>query len=158
MKVLMEARKKLDDINDELTFSLLKNSEDGIKEAFHKMNKMHDTILSLYARNEGTKYWIDFDIDCADEFMTKAVIDNIHNLLISAFEKKNFVMVRTPGGIHILVKKESIKKDPKILCEKIITILPQAIEVVRNINAMIPLPGTFAREKLVYILNKKDFD
>ena len=65
--------------------------------------------------------------------------------------------VKTGGGMHFLIRREKIKFDPKHLIQKIEEILPDAKEVVRNKNEMIPMPGTFQYGVPVEIWNKEDF-
>lgn len=143
------------ELQSSLTDSALKNSKAALDDNFYKVRKSFDTCQSLFARNFGTKYWIDFDIDLPDGIYVEDY-DKIYKV-IEPFGKGNFMFIQTGGGIHCLIKRELIKENPDNICKRILEVVPNAKEVVRNKNEMIPLPGTFQYGQSVIILNKEDF-
>jgi hypothetical protein len=154
-------------LQDELINSALKKSRDGVDEAFHKMRKVFDSTISLYARNFGTKYWYDIDIDLPKDVI-KNNITAIHDIFTQKIGLGNFYMIDTHGGMHIIFRKKMIKFNPKDLITSIIEsiyhqkTLPENVEgeVIINDNRMIALPGCCMAGKegpyLVTILNKED--
>jgi len=62
-KAMKDQMNHLTEIMSSLTDSALKNSQDGIDEAYYKVRKSFDTCQSLFARNFGHKEWIDIDVD-----------------------------------------------------------------------------------------------
>ena len=154
----------LTEIMSELTDSALKSSAPALNNAYYKVRKSFDTTQSLFARNFGTKYWIDIDVD---HNFTESEYDKVMQLLYNIVDSKNepffipgdIMAVSTAGGIHFLLKRDKVKLNPTWICKEIERILPKAKEVVRNSNEMIPLVGTTQYENhIVRVLNKEDFN
>ena len=143
----------LTEIMTTLTDSALKNSKGGIEQAYYKVRKSFDTAQSLFARNFGTKAWIDFDID---DVIEGENYERIRELFISFFGKGNTIFVKTGGGMHCLVRRSEYKINPDIVIDALKKILPGAKEIVRNSNEMIPLPGTLQYNQPVIVMNKED--
>jgi len=143
----------LNEIMMTLTDSALKNSQGGIEQAYYKVRKSFDTYQSLFARNFGTKYWIDFDID-------GEINDDIYNWLktyfYGNFGKGHVIFVKTGGGLHCLIRRDKYAVNPTNIINSITKSYPELKEVVKNDNQMIPLPGTMQYGEPVIILNKED--
>jgi hypothetical protein len=155
-KVITDTFEHINELQGELTNAALKNSKVAIDSAFHKIKKYFDSIVSLYARNEGTKYWLDIDVDVEKkEFQYNYL--SIHYYLLSKLGIGNFVEIETKGGIHILVKRIAIKFNPQEIVDEISKIFQDAKDININHNAMIPLPGTNQAGFTVRILNKDEF-
>jgi hypothetical protein len=145
----------LTEIMSSLTDSAIKNSKMGLEQSYYKIRKSFDTCQSLFARNFGSRHWIDFDID-ADNI--EEAYGDIWKYFGAKFGFGNTVFVRTAGGMHCLVRRSVYIGDPKQLCEKVQQFIPWAKEIVHNKNEMIPLPGSFQYNTPVKVLNKKDFN
>jgi hypothetical protein len=146
----------LTEIMGSLTDASLKNSQNGIDEAFYKVRKSFDTCQSLFARNFGTKTWIDIDID--SPIINSDQVNILRNTLNYKFGIGNVMLVKTGGGIHCLIRKEKVHENPKLICSSIAHIFPNNKEIVQNHNEMIPCPGTWSYgDHIVHILNKDDF-
>jgi hypothetical protein len=156
-KAMKDQMNYLNEVITSLTDSALKNSQGGIDEAFYKVRKSFDTCQSLFARNFGNKIWVDFDIDSD---ITNTDYRKIRDLFQTVGDGKisNTMFVRTGGGLHCLFRKEKLHQNPDGICKELLKIIPDAKEIVRNTNEMIPLPGTWQYEDhLVKIVNKSDF-
>ena len=91
------------------------------------------------------------------------------------FPKGTYAFVRTGGGIHVVVKKSSLRSNPADYVKEVEDFLKSkgldASEVKynssttkdefgqnRQTSPMIPMPGTYQYQKPVTIVNKWDFD
>ena len=91
------------------------------------------------------------------------------------FSRGVYAFVRTGGGIHVVVKKSSLKSNPTEYVKEVEDFLKSkgldASEVKynssttkdefgqnRQTSPMIPMPGTYQYQKPVIIVNKWDFD
>ena len=143
----------LNEIMMTLTDSALKNSQGGIEQAYYKVRKSFDTYQSLFARNFGTKYFVDFDID---GFIDEDIYGKIRDYFYTQFGKGNTVFVKTAGGMHCLVRRTVYNINPQQVYSAIHQIFPEAKEVIKNENQMCPLVGTWQYRHPVVVLNKDD--
>jgi hypothetical protein len=129
-------------INAELINAGLRHSEKGIADSIWKLSTISNHIKSCHAQNPSRKVWIDFDIDCLD--LDEEGIKKIKDATLKFFKEGQFVMVRTSGGVHCLVKREFLKFNPAMYCNEITNALSgyEVPEVKKNDNCMIPVPGT----------------
>ena len=106
----------------------------------------------------------------------KGIYDEIHNLCIESFEKRNFFIIDTNGGYHILIKSKKLtefcqknKCGTDIFIQKVNNIINDKInkyykelkksEVnIDDYGIGIPLPGTLQYLRLVNVKNKDDFE
>jgi len=146
----------LNEVMTSLTDSAIKNSKNGLEQSFYKVRKSFDTSQSLFARNFGEKCWIDFDIDFDDQdYWGKYEL--LRGYFNAQFGEGNTIFVRTGGGIHCLVRRSVYNINPNIIYDGVSKIFPNAKEIVKNDNQMIPLPGTWMYgDHSVCILNKQD--
>jgi hypothetical protein len=155
-KAMKDQMNYLTEILSSLADSAIKNSQGGIDEAFYKVRKSFDTCQSLFARNFGTKFWMDFDVD---GILTDTDCFNIRDTIfnLTACNTGDIMIVKTAGGAHFLVKKSVIHLNPLHICDAIFARV-NAKEVIHNKNEMIPLPGSLMYgHHVVKILNKEDF-
>ena len=157
----------------ELADSILKNSPQGIEQAFQNIRHSHTTGQSVFARSFSDSDWVDIDSDIA-ALKTAAewdAVQRVKDFLYAETGRGRFMQVQTAGGFHWLIRKEQLagigrkyKTDP---VQVIITRMNAEFaagsvrvnEIVKNRNEMIPLPGTIQYgERVVTVLNKEDFD
>ena len=139
-----------------------------------------NNLKHLKANQKGNRYWLDFDIDVPTWFKTDDTKHNYYKRMISYldndFGKGNYVIVDTSGGYHVLVRSNSIKKDPHSFCKYVESIYKDAVasgkepyldengnckfECIINDSQIpgIPLPGTYQYDRAVKVVNKEDFD
>lgn len=173
-KVLFEQQKMINEMNIELVSSALKGSKDGVEESFYKMRKVFDKTLSLYSRCITERTWIDFECDIDSSNNIEKFEKHIHNYFSLIFPLGSFLIIKTPGGYHFMIKLEQIQKrgsiiknDPNksIINDIKIQLNNEGIiydEVIRNDNEMIILPGTYCydkngKEMICKVLNWDDF-
>ena len=157
----------LDNIQKKIGALKLKSDESGTSQSLYKMCKSLSKMKRLQFDNVGTKYWVDFDLDLSDD--GKEYRESVEQAWRSYCTEKlgigNFVIIKTTGGYHTLVKKEVVHWNPTKFCEdfeKSLKFENSEInlidELVYNVNAMIPVPGTLQYCNLVEVINKGDFD
>jgi hypothetical protein len=152
----------LTDVLTSLADSSIRGSKNGVDDAFYKVRKSFDSCQSLFARNFGTKTWVDIDIDL-DHFATQkdmdAVLDICYSTAIAALEKGDVMLIRTgSGGLHCMIRKSKLHFNPEWFCVQIYQKVVGTTERIVNKNQMIPCPGTFQYENAVEIVNKEDFE
>ena len=170
-KVIFEQQRLINEYNEEMIAAALKKSDTAIESAFHKMRRIFDATLSLYARASAEKLWSDFEIDIEKSDLIKDAYFEFENqsrkFLTEKIGKKNFLLVTSPGGLHFPVKKAALRFNPKEITDGLSNLSKECglsiIECVRNQNEMIVLPGTYAYRadgspSSPVVLNKDDFD
>jgi len=170
-KVIFEQQRLINEYNEEMIAAALKKSDTAIESAFHKMRRIFDATLSLYARASAEKLWSDFEIDIEKSDLIKDAYFEFENqsrkFLTEKIGKKNFLLVTSPGGLHFPVKKAALRFNPKEITDGLSNLAKECglsiIECVRNQNEMIVLPGTYAYRadgspSSPVVLNKDDFD
>ena len=143
-------------INKELINSGLKGSMIGIKDSIWKLSTISNHIKACHAQNPARRVYIDFDIDCKD--LDDRAIDIINTNTKNYFGKG--FLVRTSGGIHVLVRKEALKFNPNNYIEALTNDLKEDYtidEIKKNDNCMIPVPGTLQYGNIVRVINKGEF-
>ncbi|MDR0683663.1 MAG: hypothetical protein LBF83_00820 [Spirochaetaceae bacterium] len=156
----------------ELVDSVLKNSRQGIEQAYWNIRHSHTTGQSVFARSFSDSEWVDIDSDIEgyDNESGRKAIEGIRDFLCAEPGKGNFMQIGTEGGFHWLVRKSKLsdigrkyKADPLAV---IIQFMRSAFaangitvnEIIKNKNEMIPLPGTIQYGcNTVRVLNKDDF-
>jgi hypothetical protein len=161
----------------ELVDSILKNSPQGIAQAYVNIRHSHTTGQSVFARSFSDSDWVDIDSDIAElktpaeRAAVQGAVQRVKDFLYEETGRGRFMQIQTAGGFHWLIRKEQLagigrkhKTDPAAL---IIARMKAEFaaggvtvnEIVRNRNEMIPLPGTVQYgEHVVRVLNKEDFD
>jgi len=154
----------ISDVQMQLTNSALKQSKDALTEAWYKVRKVFDSSQSIFAKNMGTRIWIDIDADISEWQTVKGweALENIKAFLNERIGLGNYVIAWTAGGLHFLIRRNVLKFDPGIIAEftriNFTNAHVKVNEVVLNKNNQIPLPGTVQyKDHVVRILNKDDF-
>ena len=144
-------------------------------QSYQWFDKAESNLKHLRANQKGTRYWLDFDIDVPAWFKV-SYYDQLKTLLTEAYGLKNYVIIDTSGGYHVLVKASAIKKNPHDFCKDVEGIYKLGIsrdgneqyldekgnckfECIVNDSQIpgLPLPGTYQYGKKVTVLNKEDF-
>ena len=156
----------------ELVDSLLKNSQQGIDQAFYNIRRSHTTGQSVFARSFSDGEWLDVDSDIENFATTegRAAVEQVKDFLREETGRGNFMQIQTSGGFHWLIRKSKLadigrkyKTDPVgIIVSRMNAEFKAAgitvNEIIRNKNEMIPLPGTVQYGRhIVTVLNKDDF-
>lgn len=156
-----------------------KKSWGGVEDGLDKLGTVSKHMKSSHATNLSRKLYVQFDFDFpADLKENKDAIDEaqrvLHTVGLRHFGKGNFVMVRTQGGFHILVKKasfskameaankkrkeEKLKEMPDYIYDVVNETSFEYEEAVKCKQEFLPLPGTYQYGKfLVTVTNKEDF-
>ena len=205
MKVCRKFVEEYNDVNEAISKAMLggKSTENNYQ-SYQWFGNAESTIKHLKANQKGSKYWMDFDIDVPkwwkagyreihlpkiDEHTigpakpdffddTRKIVDYYEEMksrLDFYFGKRNYVIVDTSGGYHVLVRVNSIKGDPHRFCRDMSSLYMYAIfcgeqpyldekgnckfECVVNDSQIpgLPLPGTYQYGRPVTVLNKDDF-
>lgn len=93
-----------------------KSDESGVNQSIYKVCKTLSKMKRLQFDNVGTKYWIDFDLDIKKEYrgteQEAKVIKLWTEMCLHRFGKGNFVLIKTDGGLHTIVKKHKFCFNP----------------------------------------------
>jgi len=180
LETVNEMMKSITENKDALVYAALKNSKYGISEAFHKIRKIEDTMISLYARNVGSRNWIDMDLDIGKDNVMDII--SFVEPLLTFMGFTDHYWVDTKGGVHLLLKKDEMKFNPALVCDvcyiaywlysgyylkgsrilfdmnneahrdSMLTLFKE-VEIIQNKNQMVPLSGTLQGGHQVRILN-----
>ena len=179
-KVVREFVNKYLDIQQALAKGLLSgHTHIDMVQQYQWFGNAEGTLKHLKANQKGSRYWMDFDIDVPQWFKdkTKGYFEALIAVLESTFGKKNYVIVDTSGGYHVLVKTSAIKKNPHDFCKLVECIYTNGVEMWKEepyldekgnckfeciVNDSqipgLPLPGTCQYGRPVTVLNKEDFE
>jgi hypothetical protein len=160
----------------ELVDSVLKNSRQGIDQAYRNIRYSHTTGQSVFARSFSDSDWADIDADIEgwDCDAGLEAIEEMKKFLYAEVGKGNFMQVQTVGGFHWLIRKSKLsdvgrkyKADPIVTIIQAMTVACESNdkktdiainEIIKNKNEMIPLPGTVQYgSHIVRVVNKQDF-
>ena len=176
MKVCRKFVEEYNDVNEAISKAMLngKSVSDNYQ-SYQWFGKAENTIKHLRANQKGTRYWLDFDIDVPAWFKV-SYYDQLKTLLTEAYGLKNYVIIDTSGGYHILVRTSAIKQNPRLFSNKVYDLYQAGIkagneqyldekgnskfECIVNDSQIpgLPLPGTYQYNRKVTVLNKEDFE
>ena len=176
MKVCRKFVEEYNDVNEAISKAMLngKSVSDNYQ-SYQWFGKAENTIKHLRANQKGTRYWLDFDIDVPAWFKV-SYYDQLKTLLTEAYGLKNYVIIDTSGGYHILVRTSAIKQNPRLFSNKVYDLYQAGIkagnepyvdekgnskfECIVNDSQIpgLPLPGTYQYGRKVTVLNKEDFE
>ena len=176
MKVCRKFVEEYNDVNEAISKAMLngKSVSDNYQ-SYQWFGKAESTIKHLRANQKGTRYWLDFDIDVPAWFKV-SYYDQLKTVLTEAYGLKNYVIIDTSGGYHILVRTSAIKQNPRLFSNKVYDLYQAGIkagneqyldekgnskfECIVNDSQIpgLPLPGTYQYGKKVTVLNKEDFE
>lgn len=135
-------------------------------------------IKHLQANVKGTKHWTDYDIDVPIWWKSDMeVYQGMLSIIEKHYKKGTYVIIKTTGGYHVLVRCSAIKTDPHNLCKDMTEFYEMLVktknkprylddngvekfECILNDSQIpgVPLPGTVQYNNLVTVLNKEDFN
>jgi hypothetical protein len=159
---------KINEMHYMLMDAAFKKSNDAISSVWYALKKTLDD-MAIYAKSRSRGVWIDIDADISDMKNIEPAIEEIKAKINALIGIGNLMIIRTSGGLHWMVKIDSLKSAGKELksdpIEAIIALIKSGLtdfevdEVIRNSNMQIPMPGTFMLEDhIVDIINKEDFN
>ena len=144
-------------------------------QSYQWFDNAESNLKHLRANQKGTRYWLDFDIDVPAWFKV-SYYDQLKTLLTEAYGLKNYVIIDTSGGYHILVRTSAIKQNPRLFSNKVYDLYQAGIkagnepyldekgvckfECIVNDSQIpgLPLPGTYQYGRPITVLNKGDFE
>ena len=176
MKVCRKFVEEYNDVNEAISKAMLngKSVSDNYQ-SYQWFGKAENTIKHLRANQKGTRHYLDFDIDVPAWFKV-SYYDQLKTLLTEAYGLKNYVIIDTSGGYHILVRTSTIKQNPRLFSNKVYDLYQAGIkagnepyvdekgnskfECIVNDSQIpgLPLPGTYQYNRKVTVLNKDDFE
>ena len=176
MKVCRKFVEEYNDVNEAISKAMLngKSASDNYQ-SYQWFGKADSTIKHLRANQKGNRYWLDYDIDVPVWFKA-SYYDQLKTLLAEAYGLKNYVIIDTSGGYHILVRTSAIKQNPRLFSNKVSDLYQTGIkagnepyvdekgsskfECIVNDSQIpgLPLPGTYQYGKKVRVINKEDFE
>ena len=176
IKVCREFFNQYLDVAQSISKAMLngKTTVDNLQ-SYQWFDNAESNLKHLRANQKGTRYWLDFDIDVPAWFKV-SYYDQLKTLLTEAYGLKNYVIVDTSGGYHILVRTSAIKQNPRLFSNKVYDLYQTGIkagneqyldekgnskfECIVNDSQIpgLPLPGTYQYGKKVTVLNKEDFE
>lgn len=121
MKDVLKDEAFTPEIKEKILKLSLKADESGVRQSMYKLCKSLTKMKHLQFDNCGTKYWVDFDMDLADESKKYDILSAWKLYLNDKIGKENYIVIETGGGFHTLVKKQCIKFNPNDLINKFCT-------------------------------------
>ena len=185
IKVCREFFNQYLDVSQAISKAMLGGkTTDNNLQSYQWFGNAENNLKHLKANQKGTRYWLDFDLDCPIWFRnqdgegdgTGAYFNQLKFDLDKTFGRGNYVIVSTSGGYHILVKTSAIKSNPHDFCKLVQENYETGIrhgydpyvdekgvckfECIVNDSQIpgLPLPGTYQYDRPVTVLNKEDFE
>ena len=176
IKVCREFFNQYLDVTQSILKAMLngKTTVDNLQ-SYQWFDKAESNLKHLRANQKGTRHYLDFDIDVPSWFKV-SYYDQLKTLLTEAYGLKNYVIIDTSGGYHILVRTSAIKQNPRLFSNKVYDLYQAGIkadnepyldekgickfECIVNDSQIpgLPLPGTYQYGRKVTVLNKEDFE
>ena len=176
IKVCREFFNQYLDVAQSISKAMLngKTTVDNLQ-SYQWFDNAESNLKHLRANQKGTRYWLDFDIDVPAWFKV-SYYDQLKTLLTEAYGLKNYVIIDTSGGYHILVRTSAIKQNHRLFSNKVYDLYQAGIkagnepyldekgvckfECIVNDSQIpgLPLPGTYQYGRPVTVLNKGDFE
>lgn len=162
-KCILETEKYFNDIlNEQIEKRVLKDdnrsiSTDDIKDMINKTPSIYNSS-HVGQKNADKKIFLDIDWDI-DENIDNLQLDEKLYQTAKDFFIKDFIIIRTKGGFHTIVKRTSLCKGSSKGRSNIddfkdkVKQLAKTKEIEISKNAMIALPGTYQGEFIPYILD-----
>ncbi len=150
------------DITDK-TYEILKNGKN--KNTLNYLKKSDVNILNFIQKSKSTRNFLDFDLDIPKNkrSLINHTKESIYNNILKKLKFRNYFIIDTKGGYHILIRKEknifNKEFNPKTIVDNMNEELNKIYdnndyEFKRNNNDMIPLPGTLQGKYKVKIIDK----
>lgn len=146
-----------------------------VLQTYQTFGNLESSVKHAKANCKGSVYWLDYDIDVPSWFKIY-YYDQLKALLAETYGLKNYIIIDTSGGYHILVRTSAIKQNPRLFSNKVYDLYQAGIkagnesyvdekgnskfECIVNDSQIpgLPLPGTYQYGRPVTILNKEDFE
>ena len=146
-----------------------------VLQTYQTFGNLESSVKHAKANCKGSVYWLDYDIDVPSWFKTY-YYDQLKALLAETYGLKNYIIIDTSGGYHILVRTSAIKQNPRLFSNKVYDLYQAGIkagnesyvdekgnskfECIVNDSQIpgLPLPGTYQYGRPVKVLNKEDFE
>lgn len=141
---------------------------------YQTFGNLESSVKHAKANCKGSVYWLDYDVDVPSWFKLY-YYDQLKALLAETYGLKNYIIIDTSGGYHILVRTSAIKQNPRLFSNKVYDLYQAGIktgnepyldekgnskfECIINDSQIpgLPLPGTYQYGRPVTVLNKEDF-
>ena len=146
-----------------------------VLQTYQTFGNLESSVKHAKANCKGSVYWLDYDIDVPSWFKIY-YYDQLKALLAETYGLKNYIIIDTSGGYHILVRTSAIKQNPRLFSNKVYDLYQAGIKVgnesyvdekgnskfecIVNDSQIpgLPLPGTYQYGRPVKVLNKEDFE
>lgn len=146
-----------------------------VLQTYQTFGNLESSVKHAKANCKGSVYWLDYDIDVPSWFKIY-YYDQLKALLAETYGLKNYIIIDTSGGYHILVRTSAIKQNPRLFSNKVYDLYQAGIkagnehyvdekgnskfECIVNDSQIpgLPLPGTYQYGRPVKVLNKGDFE
>ena len=176
IKVCREFFNQYLDVSQAISMAMLggKTTADNLQ-SYQWFDNAESNLKHLRANQKGTRHYLDFDVDVPAWFKTY-YYEQLKALLTEAYGLKNYIIIDTSGGYHILVRTSAIKQNPRLFSNKVYDLYQAGIkagnepyvdekgnckfECIVNDSQIpgLPLPGTYQYNRPVTVLNKEDFE
>lgn len=167
LKALNEFNKVINEYMFELS-QIAVNKRDP-ENIFNRLNKVDNNLMTAYQQSTGTRHWIDFDLDVDKNWKV------YEEVVLKEWMKKKGILtyswIDTKSGYHLLISKEDLRFNPKELVDfikqgycnwlfneydyEMAQEKLDSCEIIKNDNAMIPVPGCLQGGYPVKVLNKE---
>ena len=146
-----------------------------VLQTYQTFGNLESSVKHAKANCKGSVYWLDYDIDVPSWFKIY-YYDSLKALLTETYGLKNYIIIDTSGGYHILVRTSAIKQNPRLFSNKVYDLYQVGLkdgnepyvdekgnskfECIVNDSQIpgLPLPGTYQYGRSVTVLNKEDFE
>lgn len=113
------------------------------KDAVKHYASLDSMLMNCFQRQRGTNHLIDIDFDVMKDDFGYSLL----NRFIDALKEKNakYHIVETFGGFHVLIVRNTLKFNYNAVLNELDSEARKhygKAEIVKNVNDMIPLPGT----------------
>lgn len=178
LKVADEIMSKVSETKTAIARAMLNGKTlDTNLQSYQNFSNIENNVKRARAHCKGSVYWLDYDLDCPEWFssLTGNYMKRMRVCLDTMYGNGNYLLVKTAGGYHILVRTSAIKEDPHRLCAFAKQLYLEGIaagnpafelnnrllfECIVNDSQIpgIPMPGTFQYGRPVKIINKEEFN
>lgn len=134
IKALHEFNKRTNDLMLEMIHN---------KDAIKHYASLDSILMNCYQRQRGTNHLLDVDFDVLKDADGYAFLETFIDILKQ--RDVAYKVIETHGGFHVLLVRNTLKFNYNIILDELNKSAKQLFEkaeIVKNVNDMIPLPGT----------------
>ena len=153
------------------------------EDIIYKIKKMDVLLMNCYQRNTGTTHLLDLDFDIPQNYYDPIITNFREDLRSNGVQH---IVIRTKGGFHILLDRNTLnynyndslsrartefiyeylnRNSSSLLSElsESEELNPTSVkkitgwEIIKNVNGMIPLPGTYQADYPVMVVDYDDW-